>query len=97
MPFFSYIQKLINLFFFLKKGDILGNVAMFDIKGNEIWERHLRSAITNSPVAGDINGDDRIDIIVGTASGNIFVLDGTTGKDIAPFPFRSIKIFKIHM
>lgn len=49
---------------------------MFDIHGKEIWERHLRSSIAQAITAGDIDGDGQIEIVVGSASGNVFVLRG---------------------
>ncbi|CAD7696447.1 unnamed protein product [Ostreobium quekettii] len=70
-------------------GDTRGSVAMFDISGNELWERHLASLISAAPTAGDVDGDGRLEVVVGTASGHIFVLDGATGEDKSPFPFRT--------
>lgn len=84
--------------------DLFGNVAMFDIHGNEIWERHLNSAIPNTPTAGtsnhsvhyslfvrsgDVTGNGALEIVIGTVSGHLHVLDAKTGQDKAPFPFRS--------
>jgi hypothetical protein len=38
--------------------------------------------------AGDVNGDGNLEVVLGTANGFIFALDGSTGEDIANFPFR---------
>ena len=38
---------------------------------------------------GDVNGDGILEVVVGTASGLMAVLSGISGKDVAPFPFRT--------
>lgn len=49
---------------------------MFDIRGKEIWERHLRSSTAQAITAGDIDGDGQIEIVISSASGNVFALRG---------------------
>ena len=36
---------------------------------------------------GDVNGDGALEVIVGTLSGAVYVMDARTGKDVEPFPF----------
>ena len=38
---------------------------------------------------GDVNGDGRLEVVFGTTSGQIFVLDGHTGRNIPNFPFQT--------
>lgn len=73
----------------LAVADTRGSVALFDIHGKEIWERHLRSLVSQGATCGDVDGDGNLEIVVGTASGHLFVLDGRTGDDKSPFPFRT--------
>lgn len=49
--------------------DTRGNVGVFNWKGKEIWERHLRSLISQGATVGDVNGDGRTEVVVGTSSG----------------------------
>lgn len=69
--------------------DNRGSVALFDKDGRELWERHLRSMISQAAVAGDINGDGELEIVVGSASGHIWALAGDTGEDVKNFPYRT--------
>lgn len=38
---------------------------------------------------GDINGDGVLEVVFGTASGAVYALSGVSGRDVAPFPFRT--------
>ena len=38
---------------------------------------------------GDINGDGVLEVVLGTSSGVVVVLSGISGRDVAPFPFRT--------
>eukprot|EP00899_Mesostigma_viride_P004982 jgi/Mesvir1/14485/Mv05189-RA.1 len=69
--------------------DTRGNIAAFNWRGQELWERHVGSLIAQGATIGDVNGDGKTDVVVGTSSGHIFVLRGTDGTDVAPFPFRT--------
>ncbi len=38
---------------------------------------------------GDINGDGVLEVVFATASGAVHALSGISGRDVAPFPFRT--------
>ncbi|MEW5318858.1 MAG: hypothetical protein WDW38_010043 [Sanguina aurantia] len=42
-------------------GDTRGNIAAWSASGEEIWERHVKSLISQAAVAADINGDGEIE------------------------------------
>lgn len=64
--------------------NISRNVIAVDPEdGKLIWERDLGKYDLLSPVAGHFLGDKRINVIVPTTQGQIFVLDGATGRDAA--------------
>lgn len=67
----------------------MGNVALFDINGKELWERHIKTMVAQGAVAGDINGDRVLEIVFGTADGHMFAIDPRTGKDVPNFPFQT--------
>lgn len=69
--------------------DTRGNIAAFSAKGEEVWERHLGSLVAQGATGGDVNGDGRTEVVVATSDGRVYVLDGATGKDVAPFPVRT--------
>ncbi|GJP35206.1 hypothetical protein CLOM_g19716 [Closterium sp. NIES-68] len=69
--------------------DTRGNVAAFSSEGKELWERHLASLIAQGASVGDVNGDGFTEVVLGSSSGHIYVLDGRTGKDVGAFPFRT--------
>eukprot|EP00898_Chlorokybus_atmophyticus_P003628 jgi/Chlat1/4266/Chrsp29S04370 len=69
--------------------DILGNVAAFNWRGQEIWERHVGSLIAQGATFGDVNGDGEVEVVFGTSSGHIYVLRGKDGTTVAPFPYKT--------
>ncbi|KAG7965009.1 hypothetical protein I3843_09G201500 [Carya illinoinensis] len=73
----------------LVTADVHGNVAAWSTKGEEIWENHLKSLIPQRPTVGDVDGDGHTDVVVPTASGNIYVLRGKDGLIIHPYPYRT--------
>lgn len=70
-------------------GDSHGNVAAWTIDGEEVWERHVGSMLSQGASAGDVNGDGLLEIVFGTSSGHIYALEGATGADLKNFPFRT--------
>lgn len=69
--------------------DIHGNVAAWTSQGKEIWERHLKSLVSQGPTIGDVDGDGHTDVVVPTLSGNIYVLSGRDGSNVRPYPYRT--------
>ncbi|KXZ42251.1 hypothetical protein GPECTOR_175g219 [Gonium pectorale] len=69
--------------------DMRGNLAAFNTRGEEVWERHVRSAVSQGAVAGDIDGDGQLEVVLGTASGFVYALAGSTGTDIPNWPYRA--------
>ena len=69
--------------------DARGSVVALRVSGKEVWERHVGSAIGAGATLADFDGDGKLEIIIGTFDGRIFVLDGATGKDKPGFPFRT--------
>ncbi|PKA56153.1 hypothetical protein AXF42_Ash015638 [Apostasia shenzhenica] len=69
--------------------DVHGNVAAWTAQGDEIWEVHLKSLIPQGPTIGDVDGDGHTDVVIPTASGNIYVLRGKDGSFVQHFPYRT--------
>ena len=69
--------------------DTKGNIAVFDARGKEKWERHLNSLIAQAPTVGDVDGDGRMEVVIGTSSGHLHVLRGADGEPKNGFPFRA--------
>lgn len=57
-------------------------LAVFDSKGNLIWDFLSRAAVYSSPAIGDLQGNGKQEIVFGTVGGELYVLDGATGKEI---------------
>eukprot|EP00882_Tetradesmus_deserticola_P027871 GHRQ01031008.1.p1 GENE.GHRQ01031008.1~~GHRQ01031008.1.p1 ORF type:complete len:351 (+),score=164.28 GHRQ01031008.1:777-1829(+) len=70
-------------------GDALGNIVLLDVNGKELWERHVKSMITQGGVAGDVDGDGLLDIVFGTADGRVHAVRGTDGQPLQGFPFQT--------
>ncbi|MEW5304838.1 MAG: hypothetical protein WDW36_007421 [Sanguina aurantia] len=70
-------------------GDTRGNIAAWSASGEEIWERHVKSLISQAAVAADINGDGEIEVVWGTSSGHVYAVSGSSGLDVPHFPFRT--------
>ncbi|KAG5253306.1 protein DEFECTIVE IN EXINE FORMATION [Salix suchowensis] len=69
--------------------DVHGNVAAWTSQGKEIWEKHLKSLVSQGPTLGDVDGDGHTDVVVPTLSGNIYVLSGKDGSIVRPYPYRT--------
>jgi outer membrane protein assembly factor BamB len=69
--------------------DTLGNIALFNAKGRELWERHVQSMVAQGAVAGDLDGDGLLEIVFGSVDGRIHVVQGTDGKDKPGFPYQT--------
>lgn len=41
------------------------------------------------PTIGDVDGDGHTDVVVPTSSGKIYVLKGTDGSFVGPYPFKT--------
>lgn len=60
--------------------DTRGNIALFNHKGQELWEHHVGSVIAQMATAGDVNGDGELEVVFGSGSGHIHVIKGATGE-----------------
>lgn len=69
--------------------DVRGNVAAWAGDGKELWTVHLKSIVAQGATVGDVDGDGHTDVVIPTASGKIFVLRGSDGSFVAPFPFKT--------
>ena len=49
----------------------------------------MNSKDFQGPTVGDIDGDGHTEIVIPTASGNIYVLKGSNGHRLRPFPFHT--------
>ncbi|MEN6626738.1 MAG: protein kinase [Candidatus Sumerlaeia bacterium] len=60
--------------------DVTKNVSAIDmVSGEVLWSRELDGTLL-SPVTGNFLGMGRIEVVVVTTAGNIYVLNGATGK-----------------
>jgi outer membrane protein assembly factor BamB len=64
--------------------DTRGSVACFNVNGTLRWDVHLRTSMTQAPTLGDVNGDGRLDVVMGGAAGEVFALDAATGAPFLP-------------
>lgn len=52
---------------------------------NRLWEVINENNILSTPALADINGDKILDIVLADVKGNVFALDGKTGKELFHF------------
>eukprot|EP00656_Telonema_subtile_P012705 TRINITY_DN16409_c0_g1_i1.p1 TRINITY_DN16409_c0_g1~~TRINITY_DN16409_c0_g1_i1.p1 ORF type:complete len:775 (+),score=189.59 TRINITY_DN16409_c0_g1_i1:112-2436(+) len=81
----------------IKSKYVAGGVVVFQMDDQSIkWSQHLdlttdttklRAYIYTSPTVADLDGDGRLDVIVGTSVGFIYVLDDT-GRVFSGFPIQ---------
>ena len=65
------------------------NVAVFNWRGKEVWEKRISGFSAQGPILGDINGDGEVDIVLCTSSGHIWALNGKTGETLHNFPVKA--------
>lgn len=49
------------------------------------------SPVVSSPLLGDVNGDNVVDVAVTAFDGQVSILNGQTGHEIPGWPFTGIK------
>ncbi|KAF0980719.1 hypothetical protein FDP41_013202 [Naegleria fowleri] len=69
--------------------DFNSNLACFNGKGKEIWSQRLSGSAAQAPSVGDINGDGKLELVVGTSTGHVWAVDGETGNVLKPFPIKT--------
>eukprot|EP00741_Cyanophora_paradoxa_P017524 tig00020996_g16928.t1 len=69
--------------------DSRGNVAVFNGRGEELWDRRLIGLAAQPPSVGDVDGDGVLDVVVGTDSGVLWAMSGDDGRDLPHFPLRT--------
>ena len=63
-----------------------GVFALDGADGSVIWSRVTDPINYSSPVIGDIDNDGSNEIVVGSITGNVYVLNGNNGADMSNFP-----------
>ena len=61
-------------------GDSTGNVYCIDKNGQRMWEREGTVPVISSARFANIDGDDRLEVIVVSEGGDLFVLKAETGE-----------------
>ena len=63
------------------------NVTVVDNQGNELpgWPHHIEDSSEASPVVVDLDGDDQLEILLGSESGFLYAWE-MDGSDVAGFP-----------
>ena len=75
-------------------GDSNGVLAVLDYQGEDVWSRSLSGPLSQSVAIGDIDGDGILDVVAITDNGDIWVLNGETGKEVKRFPIRTGGVVK---
>lgn len=65
-------------------GDASGNVYCIDGAGKRVWERELDNPVVSTLRLGDVEGDGLMEVFVVTRGGDVWVLNGQTGRDHTP-------------
>jgi outer membrane protein assembly factor BamB/tetratricopeptide (TPR) repeat protein len=59
-----------------------GNVVLLNSKGKKIWEKRVKGQISATPSLADFNQDGKLDLIIPTQEGIIYILRGEDGDKI---------------
>ncbi len=69
-----------KIFAFSLQGGVADNFPFLNPFGNDF---------TGTPLVGDFNGDNKDDVLAVDSQGNVFLIDGASGKSISPFPISA--------
>jgi outer membrane protein assembly factor BamB len=59
-----------------------GTLFSLDADGEVRWEQHVGGPIVSAPLAVDINGDERTDVMVVTSEAKVVALNGQNGRTL---------------
>jgi hypothetical protein len=54
-------------------------VSAWNNDGSLLWRTALPQRVTGSPAIGDVNGDGKLDVVVGALDGKVYAFNGSTG------------------
>lgn len=57
-------------------------VVAATLAGKVLWQEAMRGKVRPAPALADLNGDGKVDVVVGDEEGVLSALDGATGKPI---------------